>query len=143
MNEREVVSFPEWQLALEKAGLSAALQRAWRQEVFGFLKFCKGERAPASVTLAKAYLKDLPEQGPSAAKDALRWFVTMGRVKKVEIEGMASAEVGAIEEQNAKPASTKVEPYKTEAGLNRSTAPKLAAHDRGESFWEQRLIAAF
>jgi len=126
-DERAVVSFPDWKLALEKAGLSAALQRAWTQEVFIFLKFCKDEHAPASVMLAKLYLKGLPEQGPSAAKDALRWFVTKGRVKKI----------GAMEV-----APTNLEPKNAAVGLQRSTTPKTAATDRGESFWEQRLIAA-
>ena len=141
-DEREVVSFPDWQLALVNTGLSTALQRAWTQEVFSFLKFCKGKRTPASVMVAKLYLQDHPVQGPSIVKDALRWFVTKGRVKKVEVEEVAVSKVGAIEEQNAKPASTKVEPYKAGEGLRRSTTPKLAANDRGEAFWEQRLIAA-
>lgn len=53
LDERAVVSFPDWKSALGKAGLSTALQRAWEQEVFAFLKFCKGKRTPASVMVAK------------------------------------------------------------------------------------------
>jgi len=73
IDERAAVSFPDWKKILEKTELSAELQRAWAQEVFSFLRFCKEKRAPASVMLPKLYIEKREAQAKKR-DEGCRWL---------------------------------------------------------------------
>jgi integron integrase len=73
----EAVSFPEWTVVLGDLNLPPRQFIALKDEILRFLQTCKRERALVSVAFARDYLtrRDVP-----AARAALRWFVTRGRV---------------------------------------------------------------
>ncbi|MFT3781030.1 MAG: integron integrase [Nibricoccus sp.] len=125
-DERAGISFSEWKVSLEKAGLPTEIRDAWIREVFDFLRFCKSRHTSASIMVAKLYLQERNVQGPSVTRDALRWFVTLGKVKKVEV----TPGVALVRQKS-----------KTD-GVRRNLPPKPARDDRGTEFWEQKLIAA-
>jgi hypothetical protein len=78
-SERAPISFPSWKAVLASAELPGAQKAEFIREIVTFLRFCKSRHTPVSVMRAKLYLEDVERQGPSRAREALRWFVRMGR----------------------------------------------------------------
>jgi integron integrase len=163
--EREPISFPSWKTVLAEAELSAEQKATFTQEIFTFLRFRKSRRAPVSIMLAKLYLADAEKQGASHARDALRWFVltakkrgasspnkheaALGDATKVVADGPKDTGKNAKRDeprQDPRPSSTAVPPLPPPGDESRNSrgnaTPPLARNDLGDSFWEQRLIAA-
>lgn len=77
-DERQPISFPTWNDAV--ASLPAVQRADVVSGVLDFLRYCKGLRAPVSVALVKRYLAEGGD-AREAARPALRWFCSGGRVK--------------------------------------------------------------
>lgn len=71
------VSFPGWREAL--GTLPGEVRAGFEREIIAFLGYCKRERSPVSVALAKVYLA----QEGEGAREALRWFVRSARAQGV------------------------------------------------------------
>ena len=160
-SERTPISFPSWKTVLTEAELSGEQKESFTREILTFLRLCKSRRAPVSVMLAKLYLADREKQGPSPARQALRWFVTKGRSrphpasKPTGTSGDAAssgktrraevaADVGKVlpeQSVNRGPGAGPERDGSSFRSVRRSAAPPLARDDRGGSFWEERLIA--
>ena len=107
--------FPDWAARLAADGsLTPGLRESYRQTVAGFLAFCRGRQAGATVALAREYVELARlERAPSAGrlqewKEALNWFFRRGRA------ATAAAAQGV---------------------------PPLARNDLGRTDWEAGLIA--
>ena len=77
-DERQAISFPNWQTVLLE--LPAEQQTRIAREVVAFLRHCKQAHAPASVALVKQYLAAGGGTG-EFVKAALRWFCSLGHVR--------------------------------------------------------------
>jgi len=113
-DERTPIQFPQWAEALERDATSEAQFAQRRRAIITFLAYCKRERSPVSIAVAKVYLDTVTGTGAEEARDALRWFVMVGRR-----EGSAGGK---------RPESSNLKP------------PPPAAQDTGGSEWEQALI---
>ena len=54
--EHGPISFPDWKLALARAGLEPAVRGAFEREIISFLRHCKARHAPVTAELAREYL---------------------------------------------------------------------------------------
>jgi integron integrase len=141
--ERKPVSFKDWKEVLAGARLADETRADMQQAIFGFLRFCKGKCAPASIMLSKLYIAEREAQAgrrDERLRAGLRWFVTLGKVKSVAV-GERKPELGSRKSE----ASTKVAPYgaiKSAAPARREDRAPRAADDLGGADWERDLIKA-
>jgi hypothetical protein len=79
--EHEAIFFADWSVALAELDWEPDTKSRRKFAIMCFLKFCKGVRRPASITLIKGYLDDLRKQGKlvAEAREALRWWVVAAR----------------------------------------------------------------
>ncbi len=115
-DEKTPIHFPHWADALQRDATSEAEGGQRRRAIITFLAYCKRERSPVSVAVAKMYLNTLSGPVAEEARDALRWFVMVGRR-----EGNTGVR---------RPASSNLVP------------PAPAAQDTGGPDWEKALIQA-
>ncbi len=140
INERDPISFREWKEALRTSGLPLAQRMEFAQEIFDFLRFCKARHSPVSIMGIKVYLEQKGNQGPSRAREALRWFVKAARREGAQAGGETGEDKREAGQRGA--AAFKPDLGRAQARSQRASEVPLAAGDRGEAFWEQRLIAA-
>jgi integron integrase len=78
------VSFPRWREVLLSSEPDATVVRQREQDIFGWLKFLKGERRPASVESVLDYLHDLEQQGQDtqSIRASLRWFFKTAAIQQ-------------------------------------------------------------
>lgn len=80
-SERAAVSFKDWKEALAKSGFPVGLRTKMQRAILGFLHFCKGKCAPASIMIAKTYIAQRETQagiGVEGLRGGLRWFFSRG-----------------------------------------------------------------
>jgi hypothetical protein len=147
---RQWISFPQWRDALAAEPIAPAVREQRARAIIAFLGFCKRQHAGASVILIKAYLAQLPEQGRSGAREALRWWYraagrAAGGLKwQVEVEGRGTAGPKGAgnpgDVRNEEAGGSGERPY-----LQRRPAgapPPAAENDLGGADWERELIKA-
>jgi len=172
LRSNDIVSFPGWSAALGETNLQAGTEALYRRRIIGFLKFCKGHHAPASIILAKSYIEEWEGQvqkRDEALRAALRWFVKGGKggIKEPEsravLDGGVYAQPQGREETPGRNSAqgqiskkSSVEPSPKKEGLNtgssiysekgelrrRSDHAPRAAGDLGGADWERDLIMA-
>jgi integron integrase len=139
LSDKTIFSFKEWNDVLAGADFPLAVQAQIQQAVFGFLRFCRGKCAPTSIMLAKLYIEDREAQAErrdEKLRAALRWFVTKGRIKRVEIGDRRSEAATKVEPEREGAASLR--PYT----VRRVDHAPQAAEDLGGADWERDLIRA-
>ncbi len=154
-NESAEVSFREWLFVLERLDLPEESRVVMRRDVFGFLRFCRGKCAPASVLLAKMYINEQEVQAGCRKEDlrrALRWFVTRGRVWEAKgggskSEGMVRVQgKGVGQEAEGRELKAGVVDLQAEAGgrreARREKLAQRAVEDTGGADWERDLLVA-
>lgn len=72
--EDQILFFPQWVRALQRAGLPPAVASNHRREIITFLLHCRKAHAPASLALIRCYLSQREARGDQGARVALRWF---------------------------------------------------------------------
>lgn len=109
-----------------------------RLAIMRLLKFCKGERKPATITLMRSYLADLERQGNlwPETREALRWFVVEARRRSEPASGGAGrAQLGLRRgEKGPMPRAS--------ASACVGPPPKRDGGDQGASAWETALVEA-
>lgn len=154
-SEKAVISFREWHEVLAKADFPFGVRTQMQQGIFGFLRFCKGKCAPASVMLAKLYIEELEAQAGSrdeSLRAALRWFVTKGvwRQKPAggpvapakPVQGCGIAQAHAQKSEGIVSIGKGVDDIQERARRLPQEAAQLAAQDVGGANWERDLIKA-
>jgi hypothetical protein len=127
--EHGPISFPDWKLALPRAGLEPALQAAYAREIISFLRHCKTSHAPVTAERARQYLIDRERQTTGPAREALRWFYREG-LKRTK----AAVRSKDRQDDLAETARSRL--------VSRLTEPPPAASDLGGEPWERDLITA-
>jgi hypothetical protein len=148
-----IVSFPNWKQALATSALPSAQRESYRRAILGFLKFCKGRRAPAAVEVFRLYLGQVPGH-----RAALTWFFK--NAPKAETDGVRGRDVvqavdggsgreAELVPPGAMPAGGSVAKWDMPDGgagparYRRDRGPPApAAMDLGEVEWERDLIKA-
>ena len=125
--EGERLSFQNWSDVLAGSGFSKWTQSNHRREINRFFGYCRNQRAPATIALAKHYLAVETPQS-ATARDALRWlYRTAERGVEDVAAGVGSSESG--------PSAL------SELPMPRQVPPR-ACDDLGGADWERDLIAA-
>ncbi|MBI5692395.1 MAG: integron integrase [Verrucomicrobia bacterium] len=75
------ISFPDWSEALAAAGFEPERECSLRLAVKAFLKYCREQRAAASVAVIRGYFASLPPERVNVARTALEWFYRVGRTR--------------------------------------------------------------
>jgi integron integrase len=81
-NETHPIHFPTWSRALDAEPLALEVREERRQQIIGFLGFCRRSRSVACIASCRIYLEWLESRAPrrsESAREALRWFVRAGR----------------------------------------------------------------
>jgi hypothetical protein len=127
--ENEAVAFPGWQAALACSGLDADTQRSHEREIIAFLVHCRKHHAPATIILAKDYLRPGTRQGGNMTREALRWFFRAAR---------------AVAMPQSIPGGTTLPETAPRVLFRQSNLgpPPLAGADMGRVNWEKDLIVA-
>jgi integron integrase len=158
------ISFPDWKVQLANAGLKSGEHEAFRREIVTFLKHCKDTRSPATAALAKQYLEQREKISRAPAREALRWFFRVGRIRMSAatdptarpVRGMPRERAGVAaaaktpSEQVASTATQATKPLNQTPPVRtperrlagRVTEPPPAADDVGDAPWERALIRA-
>lgn len=154
-SEKAVISFREWHEVLAKADFPFGVRAQMQQEIFRFLRFCKGKCAPASVMLAKLYIEDQEAQAgrrDECLRAALRWFVTkgvwrpkpaagpVGSEKPVQACGLARTQ--AQKDEGIVSIEKRADDIQERARRLPQEAAHPAAQDVGGADWERDLIKA-
>jgi hypothetical protein len=121
----EVIRFPDWVDALDRAGLDDHERAQLFEAIVAFLLFCKRRRTPVTLTIIKLYLQQLPASEERGVRSALRWFWQAAH--------KPSAGAAPAVAANAAPLSRP---------MHRATVPPKAAGDLGGADWERDLIVA-
>ncbi|MBL9209855.1 MAG: integron integrase [Opitutaceae bacterium] len=123
----EALRFPDWSDALAASGLSPWTQSNHGREVVRFFRYCRNQRAPATVALARHYLAAEAPQS-STAREALRWLFRSAARGVEDVAAGVGAVASAAPAPPAVPAPRQV--------------PPRASDDLGGADWERDLIAA-
>jgi len=125
--EGEMLSFRNWSEVLAASGLSPWAQSNHRREIIRFFSFCRQQRAPATVALAKHYLAEETPQS-ATAREALRWLYRSAE------RGVEDVTAG-VEASAPGPAAPSALPMPRQV-------PPRACDDLGGADWERDLITA-
>ncbi|HUR59107.1 MAG TPA: integron integrase [Opitutaceae bacterium] len=112
--ENDPIHFPDWAEALAAARFPPLIADSHRRAISAFLAFCRRLHAPATVALARQFVRADPLSA-ARRREALRWFFL---------------------------AAGRPLPTATSAHVPAPRTPPPAAQDLGGADWERDLVAA-
>lgn len=117
------VDFAGWMEALGSGFADEGVRRRMKSEILAFLGACKRERCPASIGFARQFSANANETADSYSlrREALRWFVSIGRYKPDLAKLAEACSVRRWED---------------------ASVPPMAENDLGRVDWEVQLIRA-
>jgi hypothetical protein len=138
------LSFPAWKDALASAGLSGPEQAAYRREIITLLKYCKTQRVPVTIRLAKQYVEQQEPLRSGPLREALRWFVRAARAtgdsgSRGDPGGLPDPKRSSVGVSGAPEAESAGDPPRHRRAL-RPMEPRQAGQDLGGSDWERALV---
>lgn len=168
-DERLPLSFPEWNTMLWRTHRAHA--RTYSRIIVEFLKFCRDHHAPASVELARMFLRNIEPEVAELAREALRWFVREAKQRERARAELCLPRLGdptgtresriaraaPVEDRRSRasdtselaPAAITTDsrpevPRSTQPAtrIDRAAPPPLACTDLGGADWERDLVAA-
>lgn len=157
-DERAPIRFPEWNAVLWEERPRDA--RGYTRVIVEFLRHCRELHAPASITVARQFIKGIDPAIADFARVALRWFVgeakRRGKIALVAAGCDMPRDGNPAEAGSAEREQVAIEPGEggkesddpaTETRVLARKAcrpgnPPLARDDLGGADWERDLVAA-
>jgi len=137
--ENAPILFSDWKQVLDTRALPWEMRHGFENDIAAFLEYCRRQRAPASIALAKQYLENVGPDEAQAARQAFRWFVRSSRSIPPVAQNTADATVHTASsdaDTSCAPALRSPGPIHPSRSL-----PTLAQHDLGGADWERDIIA--
>ena len=152
------IRFSQWRVRLAGLRWSFAEKKVHEVAIFGLLAYCKERHLRISITVIKAYLSDLVNQGKPVeeAKLALRWFVREARVHgdgdgpalgkgagaAFTSEGPTKAEFVSEKPTKETAVSASASPTRAVVYTSDRSMPSRGPSDTGGAAWEVTLVSA-